>query len=162
MTVQDGLIHVPKGRLEVTNPLAKKQEAKGLVPLTTKSGEIMWIHLDIVNDEQWESTRPKRKGKTYNVISLAQDDDAVKVASLSDSEEEKFAFAVQPATSQLWVLGLASGTYDNTTRPPTRLKPSKVCILQRPSKSLEVCKAGLPTSKDSSQIYQIVVNRSHD
>ena len=52
MIVQDGLIPVLKGRLEVTNPLAKKQEAKGLVPLITKSGEIMWVHRNIVNDEQ--------------------------------------------------------------------------------------------------------------
>jgi len=54
--------------------------------LTTKYGEIMWVHPDIVKDEQWESNKPKLKGKS---VSLATDDDVVTVASLSDSEEEK-------------------------------------------------------------------------
>ena len=36
MTVQDGL----KARLEVVNPMAEKQKAKGLVLMMTKSGEI--------------------------------------------------------------------------------------------------------------------------
>jgi len=43
----------------------------------------MSVHPDIVKDEQWESGQPKLKGKSYNSISLAQDDDAVIVASLS-------------------------------------------------------------------------------
>jgi len=51
VTVQDGVALVPKARLEVINPLAKKQEAKGLIPLTIKSAEIMWVHLDIIKDE---------------------------------------------------------------------------------------------------------------
>jgi len=52
VNVQDGLTPSPKGRLEVTNPLAEKQEAKGLVPLITKFEEIMCVHPLIVNDEQ--------------------------------------------------------------------------------------------------------------
>ena len=39
--------------MDVVNPMAEKQKAKGLVSLTTKSGEIMWVHLDIIKDEQW-------------------------------------------------------------------------------------------------------------
>jgi len=31
----------PEGKMEVTNPLAEKQKAKGLFSLTTKTGEIM-------------------------------------------------------------------------------------------------------------------------
>jgi len=33
-------------------------------------------------------------------LSLATDDDAMTIASLSDSEEEKFALAAQPVTPQ--------------------------------------------------------------
>ena len=68
--------------------------------MTTKSGEIMWVHPDIVKDEQWESSKPKLKGKSCNAVSLAADDDAVIVASFSDSEEEKLDLAVQPTTPQ--------------------------------------------------------------
>ena len=67
--------------------------------MTIKSEEIMWIHPDIVQDEQWETSKYKFRGKSYNAISLATDDDFVTIASLSDSEGEKLALAIQPATS---------------------------------------------------------------
>ena len=40
--------------MKVTNPLVEKQEAKGLMLLTTKSEKIMWVHSNIVNDKQWD------------------------------------------------------------------------------------------------------------
>ena len=43
VTIQDGVAPVPKARSKVINPLAKTQEAKGLIPFTTKSEEIMWV-----------------------------------------------------------------------------------------------------------------------
>jgi len=52
MTVQDGLVIFPKARLDVINPLAKQQKSKGLIPITTESGEIMWVYSDIIKDEQ--------------------------------------------------------------------------------------------------------------
>jgi len=41
MNVQDGLVPVPKARLDVINPMLEKQKAKGLVPMMTKFEEIM-------------------------------------------------------------------------------------------------------------------------
>jgi len=41
LTVQDGPTPIPKGKMEVTSLLADKQEAKGLIPSTTKFKEIM-------------------------------------------------------------------------------------------------------------------------
>ena len=93
MTVQDGSTPVPKARLDVINPMAEKQETKGLVPMATKSGEIMWVHPDIINAEQMEFSKPKLKDKLCNTISLATEDDTTIVSSLSDSEEEKIALA---------------------------------------------------------------------
>ena len=58
----------------------------------------MWVHPDIVKDEQWETNKPK--GRSCNVVSLAVDDDFVIAASLSDSEGEEPALAAQPFTSQ--------------------------------------------------------------
>ena len=118
-TVQDGLTAVLKARPDIVNLMARKQKAKGLVPLTTKSGEIMWVHPNIIKYEQWVSSNSKLKGKSCNDISLAMDDDAVTITSLSDSEEEKLTLAAQPATSQP-VVSMEGRTSDSMTRPSTR------------------------------------------
>jgi len=52
MTIQEGLTPVPKARLDVVNPIVKKQKAKGLFPMMTKTEEIMWVYPDITKDEQ--------------------------------------------------------------------------------------------------------------
>ena len=87
-TIQDGLAPVPKVRLDVVNLMTEKQKVKGLVPITKKYGEIMWVHLDIVEDEQWESSKPKLKGKLCNAITFVMDDDTMTTTSLSDSEKK--------------------------------------------------------------------------
>jgi len=94
MTVQDGLIPVPKARLDVINSMAKKQKAKGRIPIMIESGEIMWVHPDIIKDEQWETIKPKLKGKSCNTVSLAIDDNSMIIASLSGSKGEKLALAI--------------------------------------------------------------------
>jgi len=88
MTVQDGLVPISEARLDLINPMAEQQKAKGIIPITIEFGEIMWVHLDIVKNEQWETNKSKLKGKSCNAISLVVDDDSVTVASLSDSEGE--------------------------------------------------------------------------
>ena len=88
MMVQDRLTPFLKARLDVVNLMAEKQKAKGLILMMTKSGEIMWVHPNIVEDEQWVSSKPKLKGKSYNVVSLATDDDGVTITSLGDSKKE--------------------------------------------------------------------------
>jgi len=91
MMFQDRVTPIPKARLNVINPIAEVQKAKGLIPITIKSKEIVWVHPDIVNDEQWEFSQPKLKGKSCNIVSLVTDDDTMTIASLSDLEEEKLA-----------------------------------------------------------------------
>ena len=60
-----------------------------------------WVYPDIVKDERWESSKPKLKGKSCNIISLITDEDTATIASLSDSrEEEKLALTTQPNISQ--------------------------------------------------------------
>jgi len=53
----------------------------------------MQVHPDIVNDKEWDSSQPKLKGQSYNVISLSHEDDTTTIASLSSSEKEKIALA---------------------------------------------------------------------
>ena len=62
--------------------------------------KIMWIHPDLVRDEQWDSKKSKSKDKSCNVISILPDDDNITSASLSDSEEEKHACATQDDVPQ--------------------------------------------------------------
>jgi len=45
------LVPIPKVRLGVINPMAEQLEAKGLIPITKESEEIIWVHPDIVKDE---------------------------------------------------------------------------------------------------------------
>jgi len=47
----------------------------------------------------YKSNQPKLKGKSYNVISLAVDDDITIMTSLGSYDEEKSAFTASPATS---------------------------------------------------------------
>ena len=74
VTVPDGTFPIPAPQLEVKHPAAKTQENKGFVPLTLETGEIMWIHPDLAQDEQWDLKKSKPKGKSYNVISILSDD----------------------------------------------------------------------------------------
>jgi len=52
VTVPDGTFPNPEARLEVKHSLAKTQESEGLVPLLLETWEIIWIHPDLVEDEQ--------------------------------------------------------------------------------------------------------------
>jgi len=87
---------IPKARLNVINPIAEVQKAKGLIPMTIKSREIVWVHPDIINDEQWEFSQPKLKGKSCNTVFLSTDNDIMTIASLSDLKEEKLVLGHSP------------------------------------------------------------------
>jgi len=68
--VPDGSFPIPEVRLEINDPSAKYQETKGLVPLTLKTGKIMWIHPNLAQDKHWDSNKSKSKDKSCNVISI--------------------------------------------------------------------------------------------
>ena len=105
VTVLDGSPPIHKARLEINNPSAKQQEAKSLVPLTLKTGEIIWVNLDLAQDKQWDSKKSKSKGKSCNVVSVLPNDDNITTASRSDSENKRHTFtahadALQPSGTQ--------------------------------------------------------------
>jgi len=60
----------------------------------------MWVHPDLVQDEQWASKKSKSKGKSCNVISILPDDGNLTSASLSDSERKKHACTTQANVPQ--------------------------------------------------------------
>jgi len=47
VTVPDGFFPILEARLEINHPSAKQQKTKYLVPLTLKTGEIIWVHPDL-------------------------------------------------------------------------------------------------------------------
>jgi len=100
VTVPDGTFSIPAPRLKVKHPLAKTQENKGLVPLTLETGKIMWIHPDLVQDEQWNSKKSKSKGKSCKVVSILPDDGNLTLASLGDSKGEKHTCTTQADVPQ--------------------------------------------------------------
>jgi len=50
--IQDGLVPIPKGELNINDPSSQEKRSKGLVPMTLKTGEVMWVHQDLINDKQ--------------------------------------------------------------------------------------------------------------
>ena len=96
--VQDGLSPISKGEMKVIS-ITGDQKDKGLVPMTTQSGEVMWVHPDILNDEQWIKANAKGKGKSCNVISISKVNDIVLITALTDFEEEHIVLAAQPAAA---------------------------------------------------------------
>ena len=92
----------------------------------TEFGEIIWVHPDIIKDEQRESNNPKLKGESCNVVSLAVNNVIVIIASLNGSEEEKLALVAQLAAPQpigTWskkqYLRQYNQTPDKTQQPAT-------------------------------------------
>nr|ABD63154.1 hypothetical protein 20.t00006 [Asparagus officinalis] len=95
----NGVIPIRKGEMHLKNVDPHSQKDRGLVPLTTQKGEIMWVHPDLLRDQQWTSTSSKKKGgkaKSSNMISpsITENDDHLK--PLTDSEEERIALAAYP------------------------------------------------------------------
>ena len=77
----------------MTNTDPHHQQEKGFVPIPTPQGEIMWVHPDLVESQQWTSvTNRKSKGKekasSCNVVCAFSRETTIDVPSLTDSEEE--------------------------------------------------------------------------
>jgi len=61
VTILDGLTPVPKARLKVINPLANEQEVKGLILLTTKSGETCGYNQILLKKSNENQVSPSSK-----------------------------------------------------------------------------------------------------
>ena len=79
------------------------QQEKGLVPVPTPQGEIMWVHPDLVEGQQWNNvtnrkSRDKAKSSPCNVVCASSLEGETDVPSLIDSEEETIILAAEPNT----------------------------------------------------------------
>jgi len=46
-----GVVPIPKGELRMINTDSYHQQEKGLIPILTPQGEIMWVHPDLVDGQ---------------------------------------------------------------------------------------------------------------
>jgi len=59
-----GVVPIPKGKLRMINIDLHHQQEKGLVPVLTPQGKIMWVHPDLMEGQQWTTVASRRsKGK---------------------------------------------------------------------------------------------------
>ena len=77
------------------------QQEKDLVPIPTPQGEVMWVHPDLVDGQQWTTVTSRRsKGKakasSYNVVCVSSREAEIDVPSLTYSEEETVVLAAEP------------------------------------------------------------------
>ena len=76
------------------------QQEKGLVPVPTPQGEIMWVHLDLVDSQQWTTVTNRRskgnaKTSSCNVVCASSLEAETDVPLLTDSEEETIVLAAE-------------------------------------------------------------------
>ena len=80
-----------------------QQQEKGLVPVFTPHGEVMWVHPDLMDGQQWTTvTSRKSKGKakatSCNVVCASSREAETDVPSLTDSEEETIVLPQNPVS----------------------------------------------------------------
>ena len=88
------------------DPRNKKE--KVLIPVPTPRGETMWVHPDIVENQQWTTvTNRKSKGKakasSSNVVGISTRETEEDVTSLTSTGEAESTFAANtgaPLTSK--------------------------------------------------------------
>ena len=109
---QAGVVPIPKGELRVLNIDPHHQRAKGLVPVPTSQGEIMWVHPNLVEGQQWTTvTNRKSNGKAKvspcNMVRASSRETETDVPSPTDSEVETIVLAAELNASL--VAGTRSG-----------------------------------------------------
>jgi len=94
------VVPIPKGKLRILNIDTHYQQEKGLVPVSTPQGEIMWVHPNLVESKQWITvTNRKSKGKAKtspcNVVYASSREAKTDVPSLTDLEKETIILAAE-------------------------------------------------------------------
>jgi len=94
------VVPIPKGELRVINIDPHNKKEKGLVPVPTPRGEIIWVHLDIIESQQWTTiTHRKSKGMTKasssNVMGISTTKTEKDVASLTSLWEEESSWLLR-------------------------------------------------------------------
>ena len=105
-----GVVPVPRAEMRIINSDPYQQEKKGMVQYATPSSQSIWVHPDLLEDEQWTSVTSKRskgKGKACHAVSAALEDEGAETASLTDYDEEGATLATQ--TEPIPISGTRTG-----------------------------------------------------
>jgi len=99
-SVLAGVIFIPKRELRLINIDPHNKKEKGLVPVPTPRGEIMWVHPDNIKSQQWTTIahrkfKGKAKASSNNMVGISTRETEEDVASLTSSGEEKSALAAK-------------------------------------------------------------------
>lgn len=70
-----GVTLVPAGKMTIVNHDSHNMKQKGLFLITIKGEEIMWIHPDLLKNEQWSSFITQGNMRTSNTISANLEED---------------------------------------------------------------------------------------
>jgi len=97
----DGVISIPKGELRVVNKDPHHQWEKGLIPIPTPQEEIIWVHPDLMEGQQWttvtnKKSRGKEKASSCNMVCASSREAEADIPSLTDFEEDSTVLAVEP------------------------------------------------------------------
>jgi len=105
------------------------QQEKGLIPVLIPQGEVMWVHPDLVDGQQWTTvtnrrSKGKAKASSCNVVCASSREAKIDVPPLTDSEEETIVLTVEP--NQLVAKTRSGQSYLNKydEMAPTPPKPS--------------------------------------
>jgi len=135
------------------NTDSHRQQEKGLVPIPTPQGEIMWVHSDLVDGQQWtivtnRTSKGKAKVSSYNVVCASSREAKTDVPLLTNLEEETIVLTAE--LNKLLVAETRSGQsylkkYDkivaNPPKPTTEpTKPSAKPPMEK-QKELQFFKA---------------------
>ena len=96
-----GVVPIPKGELRMINIDPHHQREKGLVPVPTPQGKVMWVHPDLVDGQQWTTitsrrSKGKAKASSRNVVCVSFREAETDISSLTDSEEGTIVLATEP------------------------------------------------------------------
>jgi hypothetical protein len=99
--VPAGVTPIPEIELRLTNIDLHGSREKGLVPISAPKGEIMWVHPDLIKDQQWtvgtgKKARGKAKASSCNMIGVSAIEDDAQIASSTDSGQENLALFPEP------------------------------------------------------------------
>jgi len=104
----NGVVSISKEDLRVINTDPHNQREKGLIPVPTHQGEMMWVHPDIIESKQWTTiasrkSRGKINASSSNVVSIFIRETKKDVAPLTSSGDEESALVADtsaPLTSK--------------------------------------------------------------
>ena len=88
---------------------------KDMTPIPTPQGEIMWIHLDHIESQQWtivtdKKSKGKGKASSCNVVCVSSREAERDVASITNSKEEEIVLTTEQSAPSLAGTRSASST----------------------------------------------------